>query len=111
MQKGLNAALDVIELLSPNTFSLILGFEGALVVQAEFTVSAEIVNPTSKLTEIRKWADVPPRGRAQIIACLKDFGPSGFAVEGKFSGNGFAAAWSGEDKYDKLDAFLAKRGV
>ena len=111
VQKGLNAALDVIELISPNVLGLTFGFEAALVVQAEFTVAISIVNPTSKLTEIRKWAANPPSGRSQIIACFKDFGPSGFGVEGKFSGNGFSAEWSGDDKYDKLDAFLAKRGL
>ena len=111
VQKGLNAALDVIELISPNVLGLTFGFEAALVVQAEFTVAIAIVNPTSKLTEIRKWAANPPSGRSQIIACFKDFGPSGFGVEGKFSGNGFSAEWSGDDKYDKLDAFLAKRGL
>ena len=111
VQKGLNAALDVIELVSPNTLGLTFGFEAALVVQAEFTVAITIVNPTSKLTEIRKWAANPPNGRSEIIGCFKDFGPTSFSVEGKFSGNGFSAEWAGEDKYDKLDAFLKKFGV
>ena len=111
VQRGLNAALDVIELVSPNTLGLTFGFEAALVIQAEFTVAIAIVNPTSKLTEIRKWAANPPNGRSEIIACFKDFGPTSFSVEGKFSGNGFSAEWSGDDKYDKLDVFLAKFGV
>ena len=111
VQKGLNAALDVIELTSPDTLGMTFGFEAALVVQAECTVRIVVVNPMSKLTEIRKWAANPPSGRSQIIACFKDFGPQAFEVAAKFSGNGPDATWSGDDKYDKLDAFLAKRGV
>ena len=111
VQQGLNAALDVIELGSPNTLGLTFGFEAALVLQAECTVRIVVVNPVSKLTEIRKWAANPPKGRSQIIACFKDFGPQSFEVAAKFSGNGPDATWSGEDKYDKLDAFLAKRGL
>ena len=72
----------MIELISPNVLGLTFGFEAALVVQAEFTVAISIVNPTSKLTEIRKWAANPPSGRSQIIACFKDFGPSGFELRG-----------------------------
>ena len=29
----------------------------------------------------------------------------------KVSGNGLAAEWDGDDKYDRIDAFLKKHGV
>ena len=80
-------------------------------VQAEFTVSLDLPNPVSKLTEIRKWADDPPNGRGEIMECVEDFGPEGLTVEFKVSGNGLSATWDGEDKYDRLDSFLAKHGV
>ena len=80
-------------------------------IQCEITVSVTIPNPVARLTEIRKWADDPPKGRAQIIDCIKDFGPESLTVEGKVSGNGLAAAWDGEEKYDRIDAFLEKHGV
>ena len=111
VQKGLNAALDMIEMVEPDTFTMVLGFELAFVVQGEVTISIELPNPTSKLTEIRKWAKSPPKGRSKIIMCIKEFGPQTLAVEAKFSGNGGSASWSGESKYDRLDTFLAKHGV
>ena len=111
VKRGLNTALDIIELCSPDTFSLFIGVELALVVQVEFKVQIDIPNPTSKLTEIRKWAKNAPKGRSQIIACVKDFGPESLTVEAGVSGNGGSATWSGATKYDKLDAFLKKQGV
>ena len=110
-KKGLEAALDIVELLSPDEYGLIIGIELALVAQFEITITMAIPNPVSKLTEIRKWAKNPPSGRSQMIACAKDFGPKSLQVEFKISGNGGWAAWSGDDKYDKLDAFLKKQGV
>ena len=111
LEEALDNAADVIEMMSPSSFTLIFGIELALVVQGEVTVSVGIPNPTAKLTEIRKWADKPPKGRSQIIQCIKDFGPDSLGVEFKVSGNGLAAEWDGEDKYYRIDAFLKKHGV
>ena len=111
IEKALRIASNVIEFLAPSKYSIIFGIELALVVSGEVTVTAEIPNPVSKLTEIQEWAESPPKGRAQIIQCLKDFGPESLTVEAKFSGNGGAATWDGEDKYDRVDAFLEEHGV
>ena len=111
VKKALNTALDVIEMLAPTSYTLVFGVELALVIQGEVTVSASIPNPVAKLTEIRKWAKNPPKGRAQIILCIKDFGPSSISGEFKISGNGGSAEWDGDDKYDRIDAFLANQGV
>ena len=107
----LENAADVIEITVPTRFTLIFGVELALVIQGEITVSFSFPNPVAKLTEIRKWADKPPKGRGQIIECIKDFGPESLGVEFKVSGNGLAAEWDGDDKYDRIDTFLAKHGV
>ena len=43
------------------------------------------------------------------MLAAKEFGPQSFSaeIEAKISGNGWdSAVWSGDDKYDKLDAFL-----
>lgn len=111
LRKVLDEAADTIELMSPSWFGFTFGGEFAFVAQIEFTVAVTIPNPVSKLTEIKTWKAKPPKGRAQIIDCIQDFGPSGFEVEFKVSGNGFKAGWDGDDKYDRLDQFLAKRGV
>ena len=111
MADALDEAADVIEILAPDQFGLVFGCEVALIVQCEVTVSFDIPNPVARLTEIRAWADDPPKGRAQIIDCIKDFGPDGVSVEAKLSGNGFSATWNGDDKYDRIDAFLSKHGV
>ena len=107
----LENAANVIEVLAPDQFTLTFGIEVALVVQGEIGVSCTIPNPVAKLTEIRHWADSPPKGRAQIIKCIKDFGPESLSAEFKVSGNGLGATWNGDDKYDKIDAFLEKHGV
>ena len=111
IKEALDNAADVIEMMAPDSFTLIFGIELALVVQGEVCVSVAFPNPAAKLTEIRKWAANPPRGRSQIMDCIRDFGPEALGVEAKVSGNGIAAEWSGEDKYDRVDAFLAKHGV
>ena len=111
IEEVLDNAADVIEILAPDSFTLVFGIELALVVQGEVTVSFTFPNPTAKLTEIRKWADKPPKGRAKIIECIKDFGPESLGAEFKVSGNGIGAEWSGESKYDRIDAFLEKHGV
>ena len=111
VKKALNVALDVIEMMEPTSYTLVFGVELALVVQGEVTISASIPNPLAKLTEIRKWAKNPPKGRAQIISCIKDFGPSSISGEFKISGNGGSAEWDGDDKYARIDAFLKNRGV
>ena len=111
IKEALDNAADVIEVMAPTRFTLIFGVELALVIQGEVTVSCSFPNPVAKLTEIRKWAANPPRGRAQIIECIKDFGPESLGVEFKVSGNGLAAEWDGDDKYDRIDAFLKKHGV
>ena len=111
MADALDDAADIIETLAPSRFTLIFGCEVALIIQCEITVSVTIPNPVARLTEIREWADNPPKGRAQIIDCIKDFGPESLGVEGKVSGNGLAAEWDGEEKYDRIDAFLEKHGV
>ena len=111
IKKSLDTAADVIELISPDKFTLILGIELALVVQGEVTIQVAFPNPLSKLTEIRGWAKHPPKGRSKIIECVKDFGPDSISVEAKVSGNGMSAEWSGENKYGKLDKFLEKHGV
>ena len=111
IKKALDNAADVIEVMAPSKFTLIFGVELALVVQGEVTVSFSFPNPAAKLTEIRAWADKPPKGRAQVIECIKDFGPESLAVEFKVSGNGLAAEWDGDDKYDRIDSFLKKHGV
>ena len=111
IKEALDNAADVIEMMAPTRFTLIFGVELALVVQGEVTVQFSFPNPVAKLTEIRKWADKPPSGRGQIIACIKDFGPESLGVELKVSGNGLAAEWDGDDKYDRIDAFLKKHGV
>ena len=111
IKEALDNGADVIEMMAPDRFTLIFGIELALVVQGEVTVAVVFPNPAAKLTEIRKWAKNPPSGRAQIMACIKDFGPESLSVEAKVSGNGIAAEWSGEDKYDRVDAFLEKHGV
>lgn len=108
---ALDDAADIIEIMAPSNFTLVFGAEVALIVQCEITVSVTIPNPVGRLTEIRKWADNAPKGRAQIIECIKDFGPESLSVEAKVSGNGFSAGWDGEDKYDRIDAFLEKHGV
>ena len=108
---ALDNAANVIEVMAPTRFTLIFGVELALVIQAEVTVSCSFPNPVAKLTEIREWAANPPRGRGQIIECIKDFGPESLAVEFKVSGNGMAAEWDGDDKYDRIDAFLEKHGL
>ena len=97
--------------MAPTRFTLIFGVELALVVQGEVTVAVSIPNPTAKLTEIRAWANNPPSGRAQIIECIRDFAPESLSVEAKVSGNGIAAEWDGDDKYNRIDAFLEKKGV
>ena len=111
IKEALDTAADVIEFMSPTKYTLIFGIELALVVQAEVTVSVVFPNPLAKLTEVRKWASKPPNGRAQIIECVKDFGPESLSAEFKVSGNGGAVEWDGEDKYDRIDAFLEKHGV
>ena len=111
IKETLDNAADVIEIMSPTKFTLIFGIELALVVQGEVTVAFSFPNPIAKLTEIRKWANKPPRGRRQIIQCIKDFGPESLSAEFKVSGNGLAAEWNGEDKYDRIDAFLKKHSV
>ena len=111
IKEALDNAADVIEIMAPTRFTLIFGVELALVIQGEVTVSCSFPNPVAKLTEIRKWAADPPKGRGQIIECIKDFGPESLGVEFKVSGNGLAAEWDGDDKYDRIDAFLAKHGV
>ena len=111
IKEALNNGADVIELLSPTKFTLIFGIELALVVQGEVTVMFSFPNPAAKLTEMRAWARKPPKGRVQIIQCIKDFGPTSIAVQLKVSGNGLAAEWDGDDKYNRIDAFLKKHGV
>ena len=111
IEEVLDNAADTIEMMAPSKFTLIFGIELALVVQGEVGVSVTFPNPVAKLTEIRKWAENPPRGRAQIIECIKDFGPESLGAEFKVSGNGLAAEWDGDDKYDRIDAFLKKHGV
>ena len=111
IKETLDNAADVIELMAPTRFTLIFGIELALVVQGEVTVSFSFPNPAAKLTEIRAWADEPPKGRSQIIECIKDFGPESLSVEFKVSGNGLAAEWDGDDKYNRIDTFLKKHGV
>ena len=111
IKEALDNAADVIEMMAPTRFTLIFGVELALVIQGEVTVSCSFPNPVAKLTEIRKWAAKPPKGRSQIIECIKDFGPESLGVEFKISGNGMAAEWDGGDKYDRIDAFLKKHGV
>ena len=111
IKEALDNAADVIEVMSPSSFTLIFGVELALVVQGEVTVSVALPNPTAKLTEIRHWAEHPPSGREQIIECIRDFGPESLGAEFKVSGNGLAVEWDGEDKYDRIDAFLEKHGV
>ena len=98
-------------MMAPTRFTLIFGIELALVVQGEVGVSVTFPNPAARLTEIRKWAANPPSGRAQIIECIKDFGPESVGAEFKISGNGLAVEWDGDDKYDRVDAFLAKHGI
>lgn len=109
--EALDNAADVIEMMAPTRFTLIFGVELALVVQGEVTVAVALPNPAAKLTEIRQWAKNPPRGRAQIVECIQAFAPESLAVEAKMSGNGLAAEWDGDDKYDRIDAFLSKHGV
>ena len=111
IKEALDNAADVIEMMQPSSFTLIFGVELALVVQGEVTVAVAFPNPAAKLTEIRKWAAKPPTGRAQIIECIKTFAPEALGVEFKVSGNGVAAEWDGEEKYDRIDAFLAKHGI
>ena len=111
IKEALDNAADVIEVMAPTRFTLIFGVELALVIQGEVTVQCSFPNPVAKLTEIRKWAASPPTGRAEIIECIKDFGPESLGVELKVSGNGLAAEWDGDDKYDRIDAFLKKHGV
>ena len=107
----LDNAADVIEIMAPTRFTLIFGIEVALIVQAEVGVSCTIPNPIAKLTEIRHWANNPPKGRAQIIECIRDFAPESLSAEFKVSGNGLGAEWDGDDKFDRIDAFLEKHGV
>ena len=111
IKEALDNAADVIEMMAPTRFTLIFGIELALVVQGEVGVSVTFPNPAAKLTEIRHWANDPPSGRAQIIECIKDFGPESLGAEFKISGNGLAVEWDGDDKYERIDAFLAKHGV
>ena len=108
---ALDEAADIVEMAAFDDFTMIFGCEVALVIQCEVTVSCTIPDPVAKLTEIRSWADNPPKGREQIMECVRDFGPSQIEVEAKVSGNGVAGTWSGEQKYDRLDAFLEKHGV
>lgn len=110
-KKALEIACDVIETTAPDTYTLTFGVELALIVQGEVTVSLELPNPVARLSKIRAWAEKPPSGRAQIIECVKDFAPQSLTVEGKISGNGGSATYSGEHIYDGLDAFLQKNGV
>ena len=111
IKEALDNACDVIEVMAPSNFTLIFGVELALVVQGEVTVSVAFPNPTAKLTEMRRWANSPPSGRAQIVECIRDFGPESLGAEFKVSGNGLAVEWDGDDKYDRIDAFLEKHGV
>ena len=111
IKEALDNAADVIEMMAPTRFTLIFGIELALVVQGEVGVSVTFPNPAAKLTEIRHWANDPPSGRAQIIECIKDFGPESLGAEFKISGNGLAVEWDGDQKYERLDAFLEKHGV
>lgn len=111
IKEVLDNAADVIEMMAPSEFTLIFGIELALVVQGEVTVCLTFPNPAAKLTEIRQWAKRPPKGRSQIIECIKDFGPDSLGAEFKISGNGISVEWDGEDKYDRVDAFLEKHGV
>lgn len=111
IEEVLDNAADVIEIMAPDEFTLVFGMELALVVQGEVTVSFSFPNPVSKLTEIRAWAEHPPKGRAKIIECIRDFGPTSLSAEFKVSGNGLSAEWDGDEKYDRIDAFLEKHGV
>lgn len=110
-RQALETAADLIEATAPDTYTLTLGIELALVVQAEVTVNLELPNPVARLSTIRAWAQKPPRGRAQIIECVKDFAPQALTVEAKVSGNGGSATYSGEHLYKSVDKFLAKYGV
>ena len=111
IKEVLENAADLIEIAAPSSFTLTFGIELALIVQGEVGVSCTIPNPVAKLTEIRHWANNPPKGRAQIIACIRDFAPESLSAEFKISGNGLGATWDTDDKFDKIDAFLAKHGV
>ena len=111
IKEVLDSAADVIEIMAPTRFTLTFGIELALVVQAEVGVSCTFPNPVAKLTEIRHWAENPPKGRAQIIECIRDFAPESLSAEFKVSGTGLGAEWDGDDKFDRVDAFLEKHGV
>ena len=110
-KQALETAADIIETTAPDTYTLTLGIELALVVQAEVTVSLELPNPVARISKIRAWAAKAPSGRAKIMECVKDFAPSALTVEAKISGNGGSATYSGDHLYDGLDAFLRKHGV
>ena len=111
IKEVLKNAADLIEIAAPSSCTLTFGIELALIIQGEVGVSCTIPNPIAKLTEIRHWANNPPKGRTQIIACIRDFAPESLSAEFKISGNGLGATWDTEDKFDKIDAFLVKHGV
>ena len=106
--EGLKIAVDMVELIAPDTLSLKLGIDvGVLALGLSLTIP----DPVARLNRIRHWADHPPHGRAKIIECISEFGPQSIGIAGTILGNGASAEWSGADKLAKLDRFLAKRGI
>ena len=105
-KEGLETAKDIIEILAPDAFGLSLGFDIASVV--DVGINLQVPNPVSKIGVIEKYIQNPPKGRSAIIDCVKEFGPSSLQINALSFGNGPDATWSGDSKYDKLDALLAQ---
>ena len=106
--EGLDIAVDLVETAAPDSITLKLGIDiGVLALGVSLTVP----DPVARLDRIKRWADHPPKGRHEIMACISEFGPQSIGVEGTVLGNGAGAEWSGPDKLTKLDSFMKKRGI
>ena len=106
--KGFEIAVDVIELVEPDTYGLMLGIDVGVF---NFGLELELANPMAKLTEIRGYIQSPPHNRETIIACVQTLGPQSLTVTATVLGNGGKVAWSGDEKYAKLNSLLQRNGV
>lgn len=111
LEKALNELCDGVEMFAPSHSSFTFGLALSFIAEAEIGCTVSIPNPMGRLTEIRKWAKNAPSGRAQIMDCIRDFGPDSLSAGFKVCGNGPDHTWNGDDKYDRIEAFLKKHGV
>ena len=111
MKKALDSFLKVVAIAAPTRASMTFGMALSFVAEGEVGCTVTVPNPVAKITEIRKWAANPPNDLADIMQCIRDFGPESIAAGFKVCGNGPDFEWEGDDKYDRVEAFLSDQGV